>query len=81
MIHPGRILNIWVLPPMKVTGSITYSPPAPVPAADANLYIVQPGDTLWDISKKFQGLTIEKIKTLNNLKTNKLKPGQKLIVS
>jgi membrane-bound lytic murein transglycosylase D len=81
MIHPGRILNIWVLPPMKVTGSITYSPPAPVPPADANLYIVQPGDTLWDISKKFQGLTIEKIKTLNNLKTNKLKPGQKLIVS
>jgi membrane-bound lytic murein transglycosylase D len=42
---------------------------------------VQPGDTLWDISRKFQGLTIEKIKALNNLKTNKLKPGQKLIVS
>jgi membrane-bound lytic murein transglycosylase D len=81
LIHPGRVLNIWVLPPMKVTGSISYSPPAPVPPADATLYIVQPGDTLWDISRKFQGLTIEKIKTLNNLKTNKLKPGQKLIVS
>ena len=81
LIHPGRTLNIWVLPALKVTGSISYSPPAPVPPADATLYIVQPGDTLWDISKKFQGLTIEKIKTLNKLKTNKLKPGQKLIVS
>jgi membrane-bound lytic murein transglycosylase D len=35
---------------------------------------------LWDIAKKFQGLTIEKIKILNNLKTTKLQPGQKLIV-
>jgi len=26
------------------------------------------------------GLTIEKIKELNNLKSNKIKPGQKLIV-
>jgi membrane-bound lytic murein transglycosylase D len=81
IIHPGRQLNLWVLPQLKVTGSISYSTPAPAQPGDANLYIVQPGDTLWDISKKFQGLTIEKIKTLNNLKTNKLKPGQKLIVS
>ena len=81
LIHAGRNLNIWVLPQMKVTGTISYPAPVPVPAGDGTLYIVQPGDTLWDISRKFQGLTIEKIKTLNNLKTNKLKPGQKLIVS
>jgi membrane-bound lytic murein transglycosylase D len=47
---------------------------------DTKTYIVQPGDTLWDISKKLPGLTVEKIKTLNNLKSNNLKPGQKLIV-
>ena len=43
-------------------------------------YVVQPGDTLWDISKKFEGLTIEKIKTLNNLDNAKIQPGQKLII-
>lgn len=77
LIHPGRVLNIWILPSSK---NISYTQPAPVPMPDSNMYIVQPGDTLWDISRKFQGLTIEKIKTLNNLKTNKVKPGQKLIV-
>jgi membrane-bound lytic murein transglycosylase D len=39
-----------------------------------------PGDTLWDISRKYEGLSIEKIKQLNNLTNNKIKPGQKLII-
>ncbi len=78
LIHPGRVLNIWVLPSAK---NVSYAQPVPLPLPDSNMYIVQPGDTLWDISRKFQGLTIEKIKTLNNLKTDKVKPGQKLIVS
>jgi membrane-bound lytic murein transglycosylase D len=42
--------------------------------------VVQPGDTLWDISRKFDGLTIEKIKSLNNLDGNKIKAGQRLIL-
>ncbi len=78
MIHPGRVLNIWILPSTK---SVSYAQPFSLPTSGYNLYIVQPGDTLWDISKKFQGLTIEKIKMLNNLKSNTVKPGQKLIVS
>ncbi len=78
LIHPGRVLNIWILPTAK---SVSFSQPLPLPLPDSNLYIVQPGDSLWDISKKFQGLTIEKIKTLNNLKSNTVKPGQRLIVS
>lgn len=43
-------------------------------------YIVQPGDTLWRISQKHDGLTIEQIKKLNNLKTNDIKPGMKLVI-
>ncbi|MEM7106653.1 MAG: LysM peptidoglycan-binding domain-containing protein [Bacteroidota bacterium] len=43
-------------------------------------YTVQPGDTLWDISRMFEGLSIEKIKRLNKLNNNKIKPGQKLII-
>ncbi len=44
------------------------------------IYYVQPGDTLWDISLKYKGLSIEKIKELNGLTSDKLKPGQKLIL-
>ncbi len=44
------------------------------------MYTVQPGDSLWIISKKHEGLTVEQIKRLNNLNTNNIKPGQKLII-
>jgi membrane-bound lytic murein transglycosylase D len=47
---------------------------------DSKTYTVQPGDTLWTISKKFDGLTIEKIKSLNKLNDNKIQAGQKLII-
>ncbi len=43
-------------------------------------YIVQPGDSLWIISKKHNGLTVEQLKRLNNLNSNNIKPGQRLIV-
>lgn len=49
-------------------------------AKGGKTYTVQPGDTLWDITKKFDGLTIEKLKQLNKLNNNKIKAGQKLIV-
>lgn len=42
---------------------------------------VQPGDTLWDISRQYENLTVEQLKKINNLKTNRLKPGQKLVIS
>jgi membrane-bound lytic murein transglycosylase D len=43
------------------------------------VYYVQPGDTLWSISKK-SNITIEKLKAKNNLKGNEIKVGMKLIV-
>ncbi|MCH7400654.1 transglycosylase SLT domain-containing protein [Belliella kenyensis] len=43
-------------------------------------YTVQPGDSLWLISKKLDGVTIDQIKKLNNLNSNQIKPGQKLII-
>lgn len=43
-------------------------------------YIVQPGDTLWEISRKFEGLSIEKLKSLNELQNNNIKAGQRLII-
>ena len=78
MIRVGQKINLWVLPSLQDKTSAAPSASAVISIGDTKTYTVQPGDTLWDISKKVPGLTIEKIKSLNNLKTNKLKPGQKL---
>lgn len=42
-------------------------------------YTVQPGDSLWIISKK-HSLSIDQIKRLNNLNSTNIKPGQRLII-
>ena len=43
-------------------------------------YIVQKGDTLWDIAKMYAGVSVSKIMKLNNLKSNNLKPGSTLVI-
>ncbi len=45
------------------------------------IHSVQPGDTLWNISKKYNGISVEAIKKKNQLKSDELKPGQKLVIS
>lgn len=80
-IRIGQRLNIWVKQSTRstlVASAAKSTTPAAIP--NSKTYVVQPGDTLWDISKKFEGLTIEKIKSLNNLGSSKLQPGQKLII-
>ena len=42
-------------------------------------HIVQKGDTLYSIARRYEG-TVDEIKSLNNLNTNDLKPGTKLRV-
>jgi len=80
MIRTGQRLVIWIAPSSPKPVSQVISIPAAKPAGDSKTYIVQPGDTLWDISKKLPGSSIEKIKNLNNLKGSRLQPGQRLIV-
>ncbi len=41
-------------------------------------YTVKSGDTLWDISRKFPGVSIDNIKKWNGISGNNLKPGMKL---
>ncbi|HNR73736.1 MAG TPA: LysM peptidoglycan-binding domain-containing protein, partial [Cyclobacteriaceae bacterium] len=76
-IYAGQKLYVYA-PAQNVTHTNSTQPALLSP--DTKTYIVQPGDTLWDISRKVPGLTVEKIKSLNNLKSNNLQPGQKLIV-
>lgn len=41
-------------------------------------HIVQKGDTLWSISQRYGGISIEQIKKINGLRSNAVKKGQKL---
>ncbi len=83
-IRVGQRLNIFLKGNANASSVLASSKSktslSPLPLPNSKTYIVQPGDTLWDISKKFEGLTIEKIKSLNNLNNSKLQPGQKLII-
>ncbi|TGE09862.1 LysM peptidoglycan-binding domain-containing protein [Hymenobacter fodinae] len=54
--------------------------PAKMPAAP-KVHLVQPGDTLYNISRRYQGVTVEKLRQLNHLKSDEVKPGQKLLVA
>ncbi len=72
VIHPGQRLKVWV--------KQTSAKPIQSQTIPPDVYVVQAGDSLWNISQKFGGLTIEKIKQLNSLPDNKIKPGQKLVL-
>lgn len=50
-----------------------------VPLAGSDYYVVKKGDTLWSIARNY-GLTVDKLKSLNNLTSNNLTIGDSLIV-
>ena len=78
-IHPGQMLRIYVAgnsPALTASRNRT----AQGVAKSGNVYVVQPGDTLWEIAKKFDGMTIEKIKLANGLTANRIEPGQRLVI-
>ena len=43
-------------------------------------YVVRKGDTLWEISQMYDGVSVSKIKQLNKLKSNNLKPGSRILI-
>ncbi len=77
-IHPGQMLRIYVSGNTAALASRKTASPAVAKAG--NVYVVQPGDTLWEIAKKFDGMTIEKIKQANGLTANRIEPGQRLVI-
>jgi len=85
LIRVNQRLNIYVNQQYynslnQKTATVSKPAALPQPSGSDKVHLVQPGDSLWKISRQYQGLTIEKIKELNNLKSNKIKPGQKLII-
>lgn len=84
LIRAGQRLSIWV-PDGSADNYIVQSKnevarvTKPVRMTDGSLiYTVMPGDTLWEISKRYEGVTIEKIREWNNLSNDRITPGQKL---
>lgn len=50
-----------------------------IPPSGETIYIVQKGDSLWSIAQKL-GITVDELKTFNNLTSNNLNIGQILLV-
>ncbi|RLD90521.1 MAG: lytic transglycosylase [Bacteroidetes bacterium] len=72
-IHPGQRLQVYK-PENKSNATIR--------SGKYMYHIVQKGDTLWDIAKEYDGVTVEQIKRLNKIKnTHRLKPGQKIKIA
>jgi len=59
--------------PVKKTPKVT-------PVALPKIHLVQPGDTLYNISRRYRGVTVEQLRKLNHLKSDEVKPGQKLVL-
>lgn len=43
------------------------------------VYVVQPGDSLWKIGKKYY-VSVDSIKEMNNLTSDEIRPGDKLLI-
>ena len=89
-IYVGQKLNIWVpkssgyeQPVAEVANDSPREATRAVAAVLSNnavsyiTYEVKPGDTLWDIAKKFPGVSADNIKTWNKV-DELIKAGEKL---
>ncbi|MFU8843707.1 MAG: LysM peptidoglycan-binding domain-containing protein [Bacteroidales bacterium] len=78
-IHPDQKLRI---ANPKTTAATSPKETSQAPSADYIYHVVRKGDTLWDIARLYDGVTVDQIKKLNNIEnSNRLKPGQKLKVA
>jgi len=70
-LSPGEKLVLFVKKEFKIAGQNK---------AETPVYTVKEGDTLWEIAKKYEGISVEEIIEHNKINPNKLKPGEKIIL-
>lgn len=76
----SQLKNNWEKLAEAVTKAIVeYAGGEYVAPIDSNYYTVKSGDSLWSISRKF-GITVDELKSANNLSSNLLSVGQNLII-
>ncbi|MCL6266649.1 LysM peptidoglycan-binding domain-containing protein [Flagellimonas myxillae] len=66
------------VPKPTVTKSNTSKSASGTVAGGTKAHTVQEGDSLWSISRKYPGISIENLREWNGLSGNNLKPGTKL---
>ncbi|MGN9067542.1 LysM peptidoglycan-binding domain-containing protein, partial [Ligilactobacillus agilis] len=74
-IYPGQVLKVG----QSNNQSNTTSKPSASQSTNSGSYTVKAGDSLWGISHKY-GMSIDSLKSLNNLSSNFIYPGQVLKV-
>ncbi len=82
IIYPGQglIVSDGSSPSSEQAEESTSSSEETASESTETTYTVQPGDGLWRIAKN-HGLTLDELKSLNQLTSNIIQPGQVLIVS
>lgn len=82
MIHPGQKLVIRTGAKASVSAakSGTSSKKSKSRQQSARYYTVKRGDTLSGIASKYKGVTVTQIKRANNLRSNNIRPGQRLLI-
>lgn len=75
-LRVGQRLTIYPRKPHASTKSVTSK--SNVSSSNAKTYTVKSGDSLWSISQKFPGITVDQLKKWNDISGNKLKPGMRL---
>lgn len=74
VIKPGQKLRVYQ--PAEETAQNT------VTEGKFLIHTVRNGDTLWDIAREYDGVTVDQIKSLNHLNNaSRIKPGQKLKIA
>ncbi|MFI0429712.1 LysM peptidoglycan-binding domain-containing protein [Mariniflexile sp. HMF6888] len=63
------------------TSSTSKSTTSEAVSGGSKIYTVRSGDSLWSISQKFPGVSVQNIKDWNGISGSKLKPGMKLKIS
>ena len=76
----GQRLTIYPRNPVA-SSSKPKSTETKVNTAGKKTYTVKQGDSLWSIAQKFDGVSVENLKSWNKISSNKLKIGMTLVVS
>ena len=79
-LRVGQRLTIFPRKPYiaKTSARSSSSKSSGAVASGSKVHIVKSGDSLWTISKKYPGVSIENLREWNGIRGNNLKPGTKL---